>query len=235
MSDSTLPPFRATPQLGDHVWQGANLAPDAFMRALGSKATAEIEAALAGAGGLTELIPELNEIAGRLDHGRGLALLRGLPVERLAPDAAAKAALLALLCGPLGSQIAPPGPMAEEPGRADVWALLSEAAQEVMLVSAAAVHNAVMQADRGALARFFAPPRPVFSTTGGVFAGRHRAHPALAEALSDPALALRLHLRAGDVLLLNPSLVWWVGPPPKAVTGLALTTEPSRLGLPIWA
>jgi len=235
MTDQILPSFRPVPQLGDHAWQGGGLAPDAFMRPLGAKAAAEIETALEEGGGLPDLTPELRDIAARLDHGRGLVLLRGLPVERLAPDAAARAALLELLGGPLGTPLAPAGPVASEPGAADIWLLLAEAAQEVMLVSAAAVHNAMMQADRAVLAELFAGPEPVFSTLGGSFAARHRPHPGLGAVLADPALALRLHLRAGDVLLFNPSLVWWVGPPPKAVTGLALACEPSRLGLPIWS
>ncbi|WP_431281192.1 hypothetical protein ACQW02_17505 [Humitalea sp. 24SJ18S-53] len=235
MNDPSRPSFRPAPQAGDHVWHGEALSPDAWMLALGAEAAAEIGAGLAGAAGLPGLTPLLGDLALRLDHGRGLAVLRGLPAEKLAPDAATASALLALLGAPIGRPIAEAGSLTEAPGAADAWLLLASGAEEIMLASAAAAHNAVMAADRAALVTLFTGEPPAFSAQGGSFAGRRVLSAALDAALAQPGAALRLHLRAGDVLAINPSLVWWLGPPPAGLTGLPLATEPSRLGLPVWA
>lgn len=227
--------FRPVPQAGDHVWQGDTLSPDAWMLALGAEAAAEIGQALGGAAGLTGLAPLLGDLALRLDHGRGVAVLRGLPAEKLAPDAAAAAGLLALLGAAIGRAMAEPMRLTEAPGAADAWLLLAGGAEDIVLASAAAAHNAVMAADRAALASLFTGSPPAFSAKGGNFAGRRVLDQALDAALAQPGVTLRLALRAGDVLAINPSLVWWLGPAPVNLTGLPLVTEPSRLGLPVWA
>ncbi len=115
--------------------------------------------------------------------------------------------------------------------------------EAVLLHSAANLHNELMRRDRAALAALHTPlPHrrgggdtsseplmlPVFGTTGGSFVGRYdRA--AVLDALLDPAQAaavaaldaaaaapgqaLAIPLRAGDLLLLNPHLVWRRGSP----------------------
>ncbi len=223
--------FRPAPQAGDHVWHGDALSPDGWMLALGAEAAAEIAAALGKSASLTGLVPLLGDLALRLDHGRGVALLRGLPAEKLAPDAAA---LLGLMGAPIGRPLAKSSRLTEAPGAADAWLLLAGGAEDVVLASAAAAHNAVMAADRAGLAHLFTGSPPAFSAKGGNFAGRRVVSQALDAALAQPGAALRLALRAGDVLAINPSLVWWLGPPPVNLIGLPLVTEPSRLGLPVW-
>ncbi len=115
----------------------------------------------------------------------------------------------------------------------------------VLLHSAASLHNELMRRNRAALAALHAPlphrrgggdpggptMMPVFGTTGGAFVGRYdRA--AVADELLDPAQAaavaaldeaaaaagqaLAIPLRAGDLLLLNPHLVWRRGSPAAA-------------------
>ncbi len=231
MSDPQARFFRPTPQAGEHVWRGDSLAPGDWMLALGNEAAAEIAGALAGGAGLATLAGVLRDLGLRLDHGRGFALLRGLPAG-VAPDAAA---LLGLLGAAIGRAIGPAAALTQAPGRADAWLLLAGGAEEVTLASAAAAHNAVMAQDRAALASLFAGEAPGFAAQGGTFAGQRIVSAALDAALDQTGAALRLPLRAGDVLALNPSLVWWLGPAPATLTGLALATEPSRLGLPVWA
>ena len=141
--------------------------------------------------------------------------------------------------------------------------------EAVLLHSAASLHNELMRRNRAALAALHAPlPHwrrnssaepvmlPVFCSQGGAFVGRcDRA--AMADALLDPAQAaavaaldaaaaapgqaLAIPLRAGDLLLLNPHLVWRRGPaaPEREddaaeaprMLGIWLSTRTSR-GLP---
>jgi hypothetical protein len=107
----------------------------------------------------------------------------------------------------------------------------------MLLHSAANLHNELMRRNRAALAALHAPlphrrgggasgepmMMPVFGTTGGAFIGRYdraammeelldpaqaAAVAALDEAAAAPGQALAIPLRAGDLLLLNPHLVW---------------------------
>jgi TfdA family taurine catabolism dioxygenase TauD len=106
----------------------------------------------------------------------------------------------------------------------------------VLLHSAASLHNELMRRNRAALAALHQPlphrcrnssagpmMHPVFCSTGGAFVGRYdraavvdalldpaqaAAVAALDEAATAPGQALALPLRAGDLLLLNPHLVW---------------------------
>jgi hypothetical protein len=109
--------------------------------------------------------------------------------------------------------------------------------EAVLLHSAASLHNELMRRDRGALAALHTPlPHrrpggsaepplmlPVFCTSGGAFVGRYdraavldalldpaqaAAVAALDAAAATPGQALAIPLRAGDLLLLNPHLVW---------------------------
>lgn len=139
--------------------------------------------------------------------------------------------------------------------------------EAVSLLSAANLHNGLMRRDRAALAALHAPlPHrrrhsssaeplmlPVFGCTGGAFVGRYdrgalleglldpaqaAAVAALDEAASAPGQALAIQLRAGDLLLLNPHLVWRrdstaparaddaAGPP--RMLGVWLSTRTSR-------
>ncbi|MCS6930731.1 MAG: hypothetical protein NZM27_00795, partial [Acetobacteraceae bacterium] len=113
-----------------------------------------------------------------------------------------------------------------------------------LLVSAGAAHNALLAQDAAAAAALHAPPegRPVFAAQSGVFAGLKPEAPppgpageALAAVLADPALALSLDLRAGDLLLLDPFRVWALSVPEEASvlpvsTGARLAEPPfSRL------
>jgi TfdA family taurine catabolism dioxygenase TauD len=125
----------------------------------------------------------------------------------------------------------------------------------VLLHSAASLHNELMRRNRAALAALHKPlPHrcrnssaepimlPVFGSAGGAFVGRYdraavvdslldpmqaAAVAALDAAAAAPGQALAIPLRAGDLLLLNPHLVWRRGsaPPPDA------TAEPRMLGV----
>ncbi|MFC7474307.1 TauD/TfdA family dioxygenase [Dankookia sp. GCM10030260] len=143
---------------------------------------------------------------------------------------------------------------------ADCVALLclqqSSAGGRVTLFSAAALHNALLKSDRTALATLHGglPHRngsgeplhlPVFSTTSGSFVGRYDRDAMLDDALEDaqqaalaaldaaaalPGQALSLALHAGDILFLNPQLVW-----KQVVAGEApATDEASRELLRLW-
>jgi hypothetical protein len=130
--------------------------------------------------------------------------------------------------------------------------------QAVCLHSAASLHNELLRRNRVALAALHAPlPQrreggapdeealmlPVFGTTGGAFVGRYdrasvldaRLDPAQAAAVaaldaaaSVPGQALAIPLRAGDLLLLNPHLVWRRG---SAASDPAGGGEPRVLGV----
>jgi hypothetical protein len=152
---------------------------------LGAEDAAEIEAVLATLGGrppvsaeeapLARLAPVLRQAATRLDTGRGFALLRGLPLERLGEDQAEN--LLLVLGAHLGRAI-PQGPtgqavqlLSSPAGGASRWRFHADAADAVallalrtppeadpaMLVAAAAVHNEMMKRQRAALELLYAP------------------------------------------------------------------------------
>lgn len=265
-----MPP-RLTPQTGLSAWTGAALTPADWMLPIGAEETAGLEAlAAAPAAPIPPRLAALAEtVAERLEHGRGLVLIRGLPLERLGPEGA-EAVLLALgarigvtlpqdAAGRLVTRLDGPGP-AEGAGAvrfqadpADAVALLclrqTEAGGRATLVSAPALHNALLRAERAALAVLHAglPYRiptapegqalmPVFSQTSGAFVGRCD-HAALAEAAMTPeqraalaaleaaaaaaGQALSVPLHPGDLLLRNPHLVWKQGadPAPAAEEG----------------
>jgi len=118
----------------------------------------------------------------------------------------------------------------------DALLLRAPGAVPVRVRSAAGAHNALLAADRAGLAALYEargePAVPVFSNEGGTFAGRwdDAATPpddlpaALGEAMGE---GLTLSLRAGDILALNPFLVW-ADRIPGALAAAAVT-EPSRL------
>ncbi|MBK1661699.1 TauD/TfdA family dioxygenase [Paracraurococcus ruber] len=280
-------PLRLVPQAGPSVWTGAALSPSDWMLPIGGEAVTEIEAALVALGGrapasaaeapLPQLGPLLREVAERLEHGRGFALLRGLDLGRLAGPAA-EAALLVLgahLGTPLAQdaggavigRVAGPGadpatgaagPLRFHADPADAVALLClrqpRVGGQVTLVSAPALHNALLKADRAALGVLHGglPHRhaggdplllPVFSTASGSFVGRYdgdaledaalepaqrAALAALKDAAAAPGQALTLSLHAGDLLLLNPHLVW------KQVSAMAAPAEDARELLRLW-
>ncbi|MDB5369122.1 MAG: hypothetical protein JWP20_680 [Roseomonas sp.] len=222
----TSPPRRVAPESGPHLWSAEALSPADWMIPLGAEAAAEMAAGLASPGmPLARLDPLLSRVVERLAHGQGFVLLRGLP----APDDTA--ALLGLLGSRIGRPVLPPpdpgAPFLTAP--ADIVLLVCEEAKTVVLRSAAAVHNAMMKANRAALEVLYRPlphgedlDLPVFAVSSGVFSARldraaiGRATPpealaALDAALDTPGLALTLPLRPGDVLCLNPFLVWASG------------------------
>lgn len=257
------PPPRLVPQAGPSVWTGAALTPADWMVPIGAEAVAELEAALVALAGrhptgaadapLPRLGPVLRGVAERLEHGRGFVLLRGLDLARLAGPAT-EAALLVLGAhlgtalaqdteGSLVARLAGPGPGAGGPMRfhadpADAVLLLClrqpREGGRVTLVSAPALHNALLKSDRAALAALHGalPHRgagetpvqvPVFSTASGCFVGRYdrdameeaaleegqrAALAALDAVAAAPGQALSLALHAGDLLFLNPHLVW---------------------------
>lgn len=240
------PPRRIAPQTGPHLWLGSSLSPADWMLPLGGEIAAEIETALATPGtALARLDPLLAQLADRLSHGMGFTLLRGLPRP------AEPAALLGLLGSRMGRPVhAPPpaGPWHTEP--CDALLLLCREAAEVTLLSAAALHNALLKNDRAALEVLYralphnlpehdaARRLPVFAVTSGVFAARcdlatleteacGGALAALEEAAAAPGLALKLPLRPGDLLCVNPFLVWASHAP--GLSALPLLLPSSRL------
>jgi hypothetical protein len=149
---------------------------------LGAEDAGELDAALSALGGrppasaaevpLPRLAPALRQAAVRLDSGRGFALLRGLPLDRLG-EAAAEAALLALGAH-LGRVVPQPGRggsleavsrLTSPAGGAARWRFHADAADivallvlhqppevdPVMLVAAAAVQNEMLRRNRAAL------------------------------------------------------------------------------------
>lgn len=179
MSATTPPRPRLTPQAGPAAWRAGDLRTSDWMLPIGAEDAAEIEVALAALGGrapetaaeapLPRLGPMLRQVAARLDTGRGFALLRGLPMEKIGEDAAPN--LLMVLGSQLGRPLAQ-GPCGEPVQRMDSvasgatrWRFHADAADivalmilrqppdvdPVMLVSAAAVHNEMMKRARPAL------------------------------------------------------------------------------------
>lgn len=179
MSATTPPRPRLTPQAGPAAWRAGDLRTADWMLPLGAEDVAELEAALAALGGrapetaaeapLPRLGPMLRQAAARLDTGRGFALLRGLPLEKLGEEAAEK--LLRVLGAHLGRAI-PQGAggefvaRVESPGGGSArWRFHADAADAVamltlrqppemdpvMLVAAATVHNEMMKRARPAL------------------------------------------------------------------------------------
>jgi hypothetical protein len=179
---------------------------------VGAEDAAELEAALTALGGrapqvaaeapLPKFGAVLRNAAARLDTGRGLALLRGLPLDRLG-EAMAEPLLLALgahLGRPVGAggQAAAVQRVSSPSGGALRWRFHADAADivamlilrqppevdPVMLVAAATVHNEMMKRARPALEALYRPlphaapaggvvDLPVFSTASGAFVGRY--------------------------------------------------------------
>lgn len=215
------PPRRIAPEAGPHLWHAAALSPADWMLPLGAEAAAEAHHAAPGAA-LPRLDPVLSRATERMLHGRGFVLLRGLPLPE------DPGALLRLLGARIGEvMLFPPGEgsLFNEP--CDMLLLLCTDSTTVTLRSAAAVHNALLKADRAALEAFYRPlPQasgglevPVFAVNAGAFSARlDRA--AIAHAVAPEALAaldhaletsgppLSLPLRPGDVLGINPFLIW---------------------------
>ncbi len=249
------PPPRLVPQAGPSVWAGADLTPADWMLPIGAEAAAAL-GTIASAGTEPRLDALTQAVAERLEAGRGLVLLRGLPIERIGEDGA-ETVLLALGAR-LGTALpqdaagrpiqAVPAPVRPAPGApvrftadpADAVALLSlgqppEGGAAATLLSAPALHNALLRQDRAALATLHAglpvlPPAggppvmlPVFSTATGAFVGRcdhaaiaapaldaagSHALAALEGAAGAAGQALEVPLHPGDLLLWNPHLVW---------------------------
>jgi len=225
------PPLpRLVPQAGPAAWAGSALNPADWMLPAGAEAVAELEGS--DATQRPQLTALLRQVADRLEEGRGFCVLRGLKLDRLAEPEAALLALGRLLGRPLQAEMrATQGGFRADPADAVMLLCLASPAEgAVGLVSAAALHNALLKADRAALAvlhRDFpygaAAAMPVFATSEGAFLS-HVDRPAMAGARLDPAQqaalatleaaaeapgqALALPLHAGDLLLVNPRLVW---------------------------
>jgi hypothetical protein len=225
----TLPPPRLIPQAGPSAWAGSTLTPSDWMIPAGLEDAAELGES--DAAQRPHLAALGRQVAERLEEGRGFCLLRGLKLDRLAePDAA----LLGFgrLLGQTLPDRASARPAAFHADPADVVALLGlggPAEGAVTLIAAAALHNALLKADRAALAvlhrdlPYGEAAQPVFATTEGVFLS-HLDRAAIDEARLDPAQraalaaleaaaeapgqALAMPLHAGDLLLVNPRLVW---------------------------
>ena len=218
------------PAAGPHIWAGQELSPDRFMLPVGAE---EAPDAATGAPGAA-LAAKLAQAAERCAEGPGIALLRGLPPE------------VAQRLGPLGAALGTPAGAATTGTvpPCDLALVGVPRSGRALLVSAGAVHNALLAQDAAAVAALHAPPegRPVFAAQSGVFAGLKPDAPppgpageALAALLADPALLLGFELRAGDLLLLDPFRVWAVAMPEEAAvlpvsTGTRLAEPPfSRL------
>ena len=234
MSDPlNVVPRRLVPIAGLLAWAPADLSPSEQMIPLGAEHAAE----LSGDGPTPRLDALTEELRQRLDHGRGFALLRGLP---LGEDPSAPLRALASRLGTL----VPPAPAtgSRHVEACDALLLRATSPATTALRPAAGVHNALLRTDRGALAALYEargePPVPVFSHDGGVFAARwddavlpaDRLPAALPEALGEP---LALSPRAGDILALNPFLVWADRVPGALVE--AARGDPSRLDNPVFA
>ncbi len=245
-------PLRLVPQTGPALWQADSLSPPDWMIPLGQEAEAELDAALATLGGrrperaaevpLPKLAPVIADLRARLEHGRGFALLRGLPFDR---HGAAGAEALLLVLGlhlgvPLPQDRAEPGgpvahvasapvegpdvvPFHADPCDAVLLLCLRQppASGASALISAIAVHNALLKRDRAALEVLYQPlphrepdgavvRRPVFALTGGAFSARYdRSAIEAAAAGSDSvslALAQRAALDALDAACADPAL-----------------------------
>lgn len=245
------PPPRIVPQAGPAAWSGAALTPADWMIPVGAEVAAELAAHTApDAARLPLLAALLHTVADRLEHGRGFCLLRGLNLDRLDDPEAALLTLGQLLGTPLPQdgagllvgRLDGPGSSAEAPARfhadpADAVALLClqqpRQGGTVTLVSAVALHNALLKSDRPSLVALHrdwphgaaeAPfLLPVFSTASGAFVGRYdrgamieaaldpeqqAALAALDATAAAPGQALSIPLHTGDLLLHNPHLVW---------------------------
>ncbi|MBL8701276.1 MAG: TauD/TfdA family dioxygenase [Alphaproteobacteria bacterium] len=83
------------PATGPAIWRGRDLTPDDWLATLAPAEIDDIDAALRALGdrvpaGATEfplptMAARLRDVADRLEHGRGVVLLRGLPVARYSP------------------------------------------------------------------------------------------------------------------------------------------------------
>jgi hypothetical protein len=175
------------------------------------------------------LAAALAQAAERCAEGPGFALLRGAP-PGIAAALAPLAAVLGTPAGAATAGVVPP---------CDLALVGISASGRAVLVSAGAVHNALLAREADLAAVLHAPPtgRPVFAIHAGVFAGLPPLAPppgpagqALAALLADPALVLSLDLRAGDLLLLDPFRVWALALPEEAPV-LPLSTGP-RLAEP---
>ncbi len=227
----TQPPPRLIPQAGPAAWAGSALSPADWMIPAGAEVAAEL--AEPDAAQRSQLTALLRQVAERLDEGRGFCLLRGLKLDRLPAPEEALLALGRLLGRPfpqgVGTPAASPHFRADPADAALLLCLGSLPEGALSLVSAAALHNALLKADRAALAvlhrdfPYGEAALPVFSTTEGAFLSHHdreamteaRLEPAqqaalaaLEAAAAAPGQALALPLHAGDLLLLNPRLVW---------------------------
>lgn len=230
-------PRRVAPQLGPMAWMGEALRVSEIMIPLGAEHAAETQASSDAPAPRLEALAA--DLAGRLDHGHGLALLRGLP-QGMEP---------ALLLRRLGARLGTP--VAEEEaarGFGDALLLHVPEPAEALLLSAACLHNALMRADRAALAGLYEPQPetgfPVFSAAGGVFSARRDANgppgrmpTALAALPAEPGQALRLPLQRGDVLAVNTFLVWPApeGPLLPGAARLLLRLPQTRMDAPDWA
>ena len=228
MSDPlNVVPRRLVPIAGPLAWLPADLPPSEQMIPLGAEHAGE----LAGAGPTPRLDALADGLRPRLDHGRGFALLRGLS---LGEDPAAP---LQALAARLGTPVPPlPATGSRHVEACDFLLLRVSAPASTVLRAAASLHNAILRADRAALAALYEargePAMPVFSHDGGVFAARwddtlmpsDRLPSALPEGLGE---GLALSLRAGDILVLNPFLVWADRVPGAIVA--ACRASPSRL------
>jgi hypothetical protein len=238
MSDPlNLSPRRLVPQTGPTLWTGTDMPTSQQMIPLGAEHAAELEAPGLPTPRLDELAVELHD---RLDHGHGFALLRGLP----------RAGDLAVPIRELARRLGEPVPAAPSTGRRHVEAcdallLRVPEATQVTLRSAAALHNALLHADRAALSALYEKlgehPMPVFSADEGLFAARwddealppSALPPAFLSALEDPDMTLTLDLRAGDIIALNPFLAWADRIPGAAIA--AARSSPSRLDTPAFS
>lgn len=243
-------PPRLVPQAGPAAWTGSTLTPADWMVPVGAEVAAELASGGPDAATLPLLAALLRQVAERLEHGRGFCLLRGLNLDRLADPEAALLTLGGLLgtplpqdgAGMLVGRLAGPGASAAATARfhadpADATALLClqqpREGGTVTLVSAPALHNMLLKADRACLTLLHrdwahgdpAAPilLPVFSTASGAFVGRYDRD-SMVEAALDPAQeaalavldataavpgqALSIALHTGDLLFHNPHLVW---------------------------
>ena len=243
-------PPRLVPQAGPAAWTGSALTPADWMLPVGAEVAAELAGGGPDAAAAPLLAALMRQVAERLEHGLGFCLLRGLNLDRLADPDSSLLTLGGLLgtplpqdgAGTLVGRLAGPGASATAPARfhadpADATALLClqqpREGGTVTLVSAPALHNALLKADRASLTLLHrdwphgdpAAPAllPVFSTASGAFVGRYDRDSMVAAALDPaqqaalavldaaaaaPGQALSIPLHTGDLLFHNPHLVW---------------------------
>ena len=138
---------------------------------------------------------------------------------------------------------AAPGGGTAGPTVCDALLLRPDAPARLTLLSAASVHNALLLRDKPLLTSLYAASPALgdgiaFQVSGGVFAGyRGPAVPeaavpeTLRTALEAPGLSLSM--QGGDVLVLNPFLVWLRDRP--EASHLALRASQTRMDFPEWA